>query len=134
MWSCSLEKYFELSPLYDLPRHPPGTAKNEASGRLEEAFGWFGLRAISARSGQGTRARTSAPLLRSAGKAGVNAPARWQRAQAGAGRLSELPGARGVWFPESGRLDSTQFGFRGASGTRASQPSLLECLLLERFF
>lgn len=71
----------------------------------------------------------AAPLLRSAGKAGVNAPARWRRAQPCVGRLSELPGARVLWFRvQSGRLDSTQFGFRGASGTPASQPSLLGVL------
>ena len=121
-WSCSLEKYFELSLLQDLPLHPPGTAKHEASGRLEEAFGWFGLRAISARSGQGTRAGTSAPLLRSAGKAWVNAPAWGRRAQACGGRLSELPRARVLWFPEFGRLDSTQWASEELAGPRLRSP------------
>lgn len=95
-----------VAPLQDLPLRtvlpppppqPHGDAKSKASRRLEEAFKWFGLRAVSARSGHGTRARASLPLPRSAGKVGVSASEGWPGVSQPAGGTGPLvPGVREV--------------------------------------
>lgn len=123
-----------VAPLQDLPlrtvlpppSQPHGDAKSKASRRLEEAFRWFGLRAVSARSGHGTRARASLPLPRSAGKVGVSASEGWPGVSQPAGGTCPLvPGVREVGL-NSVRLPR-----------RSRDPGFAACfvgVLLERFF
>lgn len=102
--SCSLERYFQVPRLQDLPFRPPGSAWSTATAGGRKPFGGLGSRSCPRALAGETRARALALLPHSAWKTGVNALLRWLGA-----RLAWVVGTcrgRGSSLSEPRRPDS----------------------------